>query len=103
MSSIFGDKLKALRGKKQIPQRKVASILEIDTATYCKIENGDRKAKREQISILADLFKTDEKELFQLWSADRIYEIIAKEKDAKQILNVVSESINIYVNQKPKV
>lgn len=103
MSSIFGDKLKSLRGKSKIPQREVASVLEIDTATYCKIENGDRRAKREQIPILASFLKIDEKELFQLWSADRIYEIIAEEEDAKQILNVVAESISIYGNQKSEV
>lgn len=100
MSSIFGDKLKSLRGKSKIPQREVASILKIDTATYCKIENGDRRAKRDQIAILADFFKTNKKELFQLWSADKIYEIIAEEEDAKQILNVVAESISIYGNKK---
>ncbi|MCK9254404.1 MAG: helix-turn-helix domain-containing protein [Bacteroidales bacterium] len=100
MSSIFGDKLKFLRRKNEVPQRKIASILEIDTATYCKIENGDRRAKREQITILANFFKTDEKELLQLWSADKIYEIIAEEEDAKQILNLVAESISIYGNQK---
>jgi len=103
MSSIFGDKLKLLRGKCKIPQREVASILEIDTATYCKIENGDRRAKREQIPILADFFKIDKKELFQLWSADKIYEIIAEEEDARGILNIVAEGISIYGNQKSEV
>jgi hypothetical protein len=37
--------------------------LEIDTATYCKIEKGDRRAKREQVKILADLLEVDSKEL----------------------------------------
>ena len=43
MSTIFGNKLKILREKKQIPQRQLASLLEIDSATYCKIEKGDRR------------------------------------------------------------
>jgi len=43
MSTIFGDRIKTLREEKQIPQRQLASVLEIDTATYCKIEKGDRR------------------------------------------------------------
>ena len=59
MSTIFGNKIKTLREEKQIPQRQLASVLEIDTATYCKIEKGDRRAKREQVLLLADFLKTD--------------------------------------------
>ncbi len=44
MSTIFGNRIKTLREEKQIPQRQLASVLEIDTATYCKIEKGDRRA-----------------------------------------------------------
>ena len=41
MSIIFGNKIRTLREEKQIPQRQLAAALEIDTATYCKIEKGD--------------------------------------------------------------
>ena len=103
MSSIFGNRLKTLREEKQIPQRQLASILEIDTATYCKIEKGDRRAKREQVLQLADSLQTDSKELLRLWSADKIYDIIAEEDEATQILNVVAENIVIYKRQKAKL
>ena len=79
MSTIFGNKIKTLREEKQIPQRQLASVLEIDTATYCKIEKGDRRAKREQVLLLADFLKTDSKILLRLWSADKVYDIIAEE------------------------
>ncbi|MDD2386444.1 MAG: helix-turn-helix transcriptional regulator [Bacteroidales bacterium] len=103
MSSLFGNKLKSLRGKKRIPQRRLSAILEIDTATYCKIEKGDRKARREQVYILADFLDTDVKKLLQLWSADKVYEIIADEEDASQILNVVAENISNCRHQKVKL
>lgn len=103
MSSIFGNKIKSLREEKQIPQRQLASVLEIDTATYCKIEKGDRRAKREQIIILSELLQADSKELFRLWSADKVYEIIADEDEATQILNVVAESIVKYQRKTAKV
>ena len=103
MSTIFGNKIKMLREDKQIPQRQLAAALEIDTATYCKIEKGDRRAKREQVNVLAELLEVDSKELIRLWSADKVYDIIAEEEEATQILNVVAESIVQYKRKSAKV
>ena len=103
MSTIFGNRIKTIREEKQIPQRQLASALEIDTATYCKIEKGDRRAKREQVNILAQLLEVDPKELIRLWSADKVYDIIAEEEDATQILNVVAESIVEYKRKTAKI
>lgn len=93
MSNIFGRKLRTLREEKRIPQRQLASLLEIDTATYCKIEKGDRRAKREQVIIISTFLQSNSKELLRLWSADRVYEIIENEDEATKILNIVAESI----------
>lgn len=103
MSTIFGNKIRTLREEKQILQRQLAATLEIDTATYCKIEKGDRRAKREQVLMLADSLQTDTKELLRLWSADKVYDIIAEEEEATQILNVVAESIVKYKRKSTKV
>lgn len=102
MSTIFGNRIKTLREEKQIPQRQLAAALEIDTATYCKIEKGDRRAKREQVTVLAGLLEVDSKELTRLWSADKVYDIIAEEEEATQILNVVAESIIKYTRKTTK-
>lgn len=103
MSTIFGNKIRTLREKQQIPQRQLASELEIDTATYCKIEKGDRRAKREQVEMIAELLQTDSKELLRLWSADKVYDLIADEDEATQILNVVAENITNYKLTKAKI
>ena len=103
MSTIFGNKVRILREEKQIPQRELAAALKIDTATYCKIEKGDRRAKREQVFILSELLEVDSKELIRLWSADKVYDIIAEEEEATQILNVVAESIVQYKCKSAKV
>lgn len=103
MSTIFGNKIKTLRKEKQILQRQIAAALEIDTATYCKIEKGDRRAKREQVALIANLLEVDSKELIRLWSADKVYDIIAEEEEATQILNVVAESIVKYKRKSAKV
>lgn len=103
MSTIFGNKIRTLREEKQIPQRQLAAVLEIDTATYCKIEKGDRRAKREQVLQLAKSLQTNTKELLRFWSADKVYDIIAEEEEATQILNVVAESIIKYKRKPAKV
>lgn len=77
---LFADKLKELREGKQLLQRQLASALEIDTPMYSRIERGERKAKREQVILLAKLLGANEKELLQLWLADKVYDVLAEEE-----------------------
>ena len=63
---VFSERLKELREQKGLLQRQLASALEIDTPMYSRIERGERKAKREQVILLAKLLETDERELIQL-------------------------------------
>jgi transcriptional regulator with XRE-family HTH domain len=56
--------------QKQMPHRKFAAALEIDTPMYSKIDRGDRRAKREQITIIAQLLQIDENTLITLWLTD---------------------------------
>lgn len=76
---IFGKKLRQLRETNDLVLRKVAAVLEIDTATMSKIERGDRFAKREHLPILAKYFKIPESELKTLWLADKVCEIVSNE------------------------
>jgi len=90
---LFGNKLRELREKNGLVLRKVAAILDIDTATLSKIELGDRHAKREYLPILSELYKIGIKELEKLWLTDKVYEII---EDEEQGLNVLREAANEY-------
>jgi len=93
----FTERIKQLREQRQLPQRKVAEALDIDGATYCKIERGERKAKREQLSIIAELLKADIDELLTLWLADQVTVIVAEEKElAGKVLKVVEKNIKNY-------
>ena len=93
---LFADKIRQLREQKQMPQRRLAATLEIDTATYCKIERGERRAKREQVSILADLLETDKDQLLNLWLAEQIYSVVKDEENAEKVLDIVHESVIEY-------
>ncbi len=66
----FVERIKQLREERQLPQRKLATTLDIDTATYCKIEKGERRAKAEQVVVIADLLQTNKDELLALWLVD---------------------------------
>ena len=74
----------------------MSAALEIDTATYCKIERGERRAKREQVSILADLLETDKDQLLNLWLAEQIYSVVKDEGNAEKVLDIVHESVIEY-------
>ena len=93
---LFADKLKELREGKQLLQRQLASALEIDTPMYSRIERGERKAKREQVILLAKLLDANEKELLQLWLADKVYDVLAEEDCADGVISMVTENIREY-------
>jgi transcriptional regulator with XRE-family HTH domain len=92
---MFTEKIKQLREERQMPQRQFAAALEIDTATYCKIEKGERRVKREQIQIIAKLLQADYKELLTLWLADQVTAVIASEREiADKVLNIAKKNIS---------
>ena len=93
---MFSERIKELRIQNQMPQRQLAAALDIDTATYCKIEKGERKAKRKQVEIIAQILNADKNELITLWLADKVYDVIGDEINAHDILNVVKENIVRY-------
>jgi transcriptional regulator with XRE-family HTH domain len=90
---MFTERIKQLREGLQMPQRKLAAVLDIDTATYCKIEKGERRAKREQVYIIAEMLKADKDELLSLWLADQVYNVVKNEKHAGKALNIVAKKL----------
>jgi DNA-binding XRE family transcriptional regulator len=90
---MFTEKIRHLREECQIPQRKLAAALDIDTATYCKYEKGGRRPRREQVVILADLLETDREELLTLWLADQVYSVVKDEKHAGKALTIVAKKL----------
>jgi transcriptional regulator with XRE-family HTH domain len=91
----FTERIRQLREERQMPQRKFAAALEIDTATYCKIEKGERRAKAEQVVVIAELLGVDKEELLTLWLADHVSAVVADEhKVAYKALDIVKRKLN---------
>ena len=80
---LLGQKIKELRLENGVLQRQLASLLEIDTPMFSKIERGDRRAKRTQVIQIAKYFNVDEKELLTLWVADKVLDAVEDEKELK--------------------
>jgi transcriptional regulator with XRE-family HTH domain len=76
----FTERIKQLREERQMPQRQFAAALEIDTATYCKIEKGERRVKAEQVVVIANLLQADKDELLALWLADQVTAVVDNEQ-----------------------
>lgn len=77
---LLGPKIKELRLENGVLQRQLASLLEIDTPMFSKIERGDRRAKRTQVIQIANYFNVDEKELLTLWVADKVLDAVEDEE-----------------------
>ena len=97
----FIERIRQLREERQLPQRKLAATLDIDTATYCKIEKGERRAKVEQVVVIADLLQTNKDELLALWLADQVAEVVDNEqKVADKALNIAKKEKNKQIKRK---
>ena len=91
---LFTDRIRDLRKRSQLPQRKLAAALEIDTATYCKIEKGERRARKNQVEILASIFKIDKNELLALWLADKVTDIVSEDFHiAHNVLSLAADEL----------
>jgi len=90
---LFAETIKHLREIQSLTQKQLALELGIDVPMYSRIERGERPAKREQVIKLARIFRMDESELLKLWLAEKVYNIVAVEEDASQVLDIVANNI----------
>lgn len=76
-------KIKELREEKGFVQRQLATVIEVDTPMYSKIERGKRKAKREHVKLIAKKLNVNEKELLTIWLADKVLDVVNNEKEIR--------------------
>lgn len=91
---LLPDKIKQLRNQAKIPQRKVAAALDIDPATYSKIENGKYVPSRDFVLQLSYFFEYDSEQFLKLWLADRLVEIAKDENMGKEAMHLATDLIN---------
>ncbi len=89
----LGNRIKFLRGQKGLLQRHLAAQLQIDTPMFSKIERGERRAKKEQVVLLAKLLETSEDDLLPIWLADQIFDLLKNEKFALASIKIAEQKL----------
>ena len=89
----FGETLRKLREDRDMPLRELASILEIDQSTLSKIERNERKASKEHIEKISDVFNIKEKELRINFMSDVVAYELLDEEDSIDILKLAEEKL----------
>lgn len=92
--SQFSEHIRNLREERKIRQREVAACLKADTAFVSKLEKGERQARREQVLLLAELFKVDKEELLSLWLSEKVYDLVKDEEVALKSLKTAVKKID---------
>lgn len=88
-----GEIIREKREKKGLLLRHVSAQLDIDTAILSKIERGERKATREQITKLADILELDKESLLIKYLSEKILYEIQDEDLGIQALKVAEKTI----------
>lgn len=91
---LFGETIRGLRKDRNLTLRKVAAFLDIDQAILSKIETGHRRALREQVVKLAELFKINPNELLINWLSDKFVNLAEENQDiGLEAIEVAEEKI----------
>ena len=95
ISMLFANKIRELREGKQMLQRHMSAAIDIDNAMFCKIERGDRQAKRGQIPFIARILQAHPEELFAFWHADQVAAVVENNKEiSDKVLEYCKTKIN---------
>jgi transcriptional regulator with XRE-family HTH domain len=90
---MLGLRLKELREAKGFLQREIAAKLEVDTAYISKVENDEKRLSKTHISTLSKVLGVKERELINLWIADKVISVIEKDENAEQAFLLVLEHL----------
>lgn len=90
----FGETIRKLRKKKNLPLRTVSAFLDIDPAILSKIERGQRRANRKVVANLAAYFDVKERDLLVSWLSDKLLYEVGDEKMGLKALQVAEARIS---------
>jgi transcriptional regulator with XRE-family HTH domain len=86
----FGTYIRQLREAENMPLRKLAAVLDIDTSTLSKIERMERFANSTMVPIIAKVFQLDYAEVQILFWTDKL---ISELKDEPYIIEALENTI----------
>ena len=101
LESTFGETVKKLRKKKNLPLREVADALKIDTSMLGKIEKNNRRPTKQLIEKFADYFKVNDKDLLIAFLSDAVaYQIMDVEELSTEVFKVAEKKVKYLKTKK---
>lgn len=94
--TTFGEYIRHLREVAELPLRKIAAELDIDTSTLSKIEKNERRANNQIIEGLARIFRINKSELKVRYLSDKITYQLVNEEEGIEILKVAEQKIKYH-------
>ena len=90
-STLLADRIYQIRTGKRMRQKPIAEALEVNSATYSRMEKGERNIREDQLPIIARVLGIETDELKPLWLADRISDAIgdSSSKITEQVISLV--------------
>ena len=87
----FGAYIRQLRVAHEMPLRKLAALLDIDTSTLSKIERQERHAKSFMVPIIAETFNLEYKDLqIRFWTDKLLEELDGEDFIIEAMSNVIN-------------
>ena len=97
-SLFFGESVRYLRLKEDLPLRKLAANLDIDPSTLGKIERNQRKPTNEIINKLSKIFKVNSNDLLVKFISDKYAFEIADKEYSLEVLKATRKKV-VYLNK----
>lgn len=95
-NQTLGTLLRQLREEKNIPLRKVAAYVDIDTSTLSKIERGIVLPSKDCIPAFADYFEMKLDELLIYFYTDKFLKDLITEDNYEEVLKFTKSKIEYY-------
>jgi len=89
----IGEIIRQLREERELPIRKIAALLDIDTSFFSKIERNERKATRDQIYKLEEIFDVKKDYLMITYLSEKIYYELLETDCANEVLKIAEERV----------
>lgn len=96
--SSTGEMIRTLREANNLPLRKIAALLDIDTSLLSKIERCEKKASKDQIIKLEEIFSLEKNQLLVPYLSELVLYEIGEEDCAQEVLKVAEEKVNYQKN-----
>lgn len=90
---ILAELIKSEREKKGFLMKELASVIGVDITVISRIEKGERKPTKEQLTNLIEALELDNEKTFTLWLSDKIIQEVENEEFGIKAINLTKKRL----------